>query len=167
MKRPAWRDMSTAEIQKRADALKLTMNRDFFARQQPPAAARADALNPERAAVDEMLDRLSKTLTPAQFRDAVCAYSKAIATGAAGEALEILARADAAMTISGDGLIETITLDASNRPVHTFRSISGKKRWMNPYRAVPALQIALTNNPVNTRKQAQRYLAEHPEAELV
>jgi hypothetical protein len=117
---------------------------------------RADSVEIDREALREAV----RSMTPAQ----VMAYSAAHARGENPDLTSYIAGLARADSIRGDGLRMTTTFDQSNRPIHTFESVTGRKDWMNQFRAVPLLMTAMTNNTVNTRKQAQRYLNEHPDA---
>lgn|GEM_PF-4398020 len=50
------------------------------------------------------------------------------------------ARAD---SVSGDGLKMTTTYDFSGRPTYEFTNTGNRKQWLDPYKAVPQLQLAL------------------------
>lgn len=154
--KPSW-DIPFGEIQKRADALKF--DRDYFARAQPQQV-RADTARADtgRAADRRALIERAKNMTA----DEIMALGRAIDAGADDEALALLARADAA--ISGDGLICTTTYDASNRPIHEFKSIDGTKHWMREYSAPARLQVVLSKDPEWNRAKLQRFLDENPGA---
>jgi hypothetical protein len=149
-KAPSW-DLSLNEINRRAKDAKV----NALFRAATPQQVRADSVEIDREALREVV----RSMTPAQ----VMAYSAAHARGENVRVLDFLddIRAD---SIRGDGLRMTTTYDQSNRPIHTFESVTGRKDWMNQFKAVPLLMTAMTNNTVNTRKQAQRYLHEHPDA---
>jgi len=156
VRKPAW-DMSRSEIDRRADAVKVASH---FERQRVAGSARADSAQSDRAAARKALIKRAQGMTPDQIME----ISAAIANGADAddEILRLLARADAALT--GDGLICTTTLDASNRPIHEFKSIDGRKRWMNDFKSPAHLQVVLSHDPAWNRTKLQRYLAENPEA---
>ncbi|NPT33447.1 hypothetical protein [Paraburkholderia xenovorans] len=151
--RPSW-DLSRSEIDRRAKEVKV---KNYFEREQQQAradAARADAA-PHAADRKALIER-AKNMTA----DQIVAVGRAIDAGATDEALALLARADAALT--GDGLICTTTLDASNRPIHTFVSVTGRKDWMREYSAPARLQVVLSKDPEWNRTKLQRYLDENP-----
>jgi hypothetical protein len=149
--RPSW-DLSRSEIDRRADALKVS---GYFEKQRTDSA-RADAA-PHAADRKALIDR-AKNMTA----DQIVAVGRAIDAGATDEALALLARADAALT--GDGLICTTTYDASNRPIHEFRSLTGRKDWMREYSAPARLQVVLSKDPEWNRVKLQKYLDANPEA---
>lgn len=153
--RPSW-DMSRSEIDRRAKEVKVD---NYFAKQRTDSA-RADAVATGRAADRKALIERTKNMTV----DQIVALGRAIDAGADDEALALLARADAALT--GDGLICTTTFDASNRPVHTFKSIDGRKHWMDVYRSPARLQVVLSKDAAWNRTKLQRYLDANPEATL-
>lgn len=62
------------------------------------------------------------------------------------------------------GLFVHTTLDQANRPIREFELPEGQTKrstWMGAHMAPAMLQIGLTNNVVETRRQAQRFMAEH------
>jgi len=85
---------------------------------------------------------------------------------------DAIVRADSSsprdIAMDSAGLFVRTTFDQSNRPIHEFslpENESKRSTWMAPYMSPPLLQVAMTNNVETTRRQFQRYLAEHPEAQ--
>jgi len=73
-------------------------------------------------------------------------------------------RVDAERPMDASGLFVHTTLDQANRPIREFELPKGQTKrstWLAPHMAPAMLQIGLTNNVVETRRQAQRFLAEH------
>lgn len=85
---------------------------------------------------------------------------------------ESVVRADSGLAhgerpMDAQGLFVNTHFDNAGRPIRTFELPPGQDKrstWLAPFLAPIGLQVALTNNVHNTRKQGQAYLNEHPEA---
>lgn len=163
IRKPSQWDMSQREI----DAAAARWAAGERVKAEYTRTARADAVRADQAkafaqnAVDLEVDNFigrywendGKSLTPAGV-----AYAVKHGTVPPDNAV---IRADS------DGLVETITRDRTGREISTFKSVDGRKHWMDPFRAPLGLMVAMTNNTKNTYKQTQQYLIDHPEASLM
>lgn len=143
--RPSW-DMDIREIEARASRLK-SFDREYFARQQPQQAVRADAASSSRAADDAVFDALCKTLPPEAQRDLVLAYSRAAERG---ESLDLagFVRADAANVSVSDGLRMIVRHDDTGREIRTFENTGKYKKWMDKFKALPEEQVMLNEKNI-------------------
>lgn len=143
--KPSW-DLSLSEIQKRADALKVS---GYFEKQRNDSA-RADAA--AREADRAILRAAVQSMTP----DAVMAYSAAIARGDNPNVIDFIARADSA-TVK-DGLKTIKSLDQADRPHFTFELQPGQTKrstWMRPYCGDMYEQLRICKTPPTPEQNAR------------
>ncbi|WP_109481510.1 hypothetical protein [Paraburkholderia sp. C35] len=163
IKKPSW-DMDIREIDRRAADLKRVD--DYFKAQRleqarADAAARADAVRP--VGVDRETDMQIDSIVGRYWE----ADRKSLTAAGVDYAVKHgtippeNARTD---SVSRDGLVETITIDRTGREVSTFRSVDGRKRWMDPYRATAGLMVNLNKDPAYAKRKMDEYFVDHPEA---
>lgn len=137
IRKPAW-DIPLDQIDARASRLKL--DRDYFARLPQ---ARADSAAGSREVEQAVLEALSKTMSPAELREVVVAYSLAVGRGENVD-LASFVRADSENVSLADGLRRTTFHDAMGRPIYwEYANTGNRKKWLDPYRAPMQEQVML------------------------
>ena len=147
--RPSW-DLPLSEIQKRADSAKVDA---YFARQRA-----------EQARADSTTRATSRPEGLAMTADQVVAYSAALRRGENPDLNAYAARADSAPT--RDGMQVIAHIDRTGREILEFRSLTGRKTWMNLFKAPSRLQVVISGDVEWNRTKLQKYLNENPEAKV-